>query len=181
VLGLAGVASATVPGSPVRAWIGRILPLSGLIGAGQETSEDSVTTISDPAADGTAAAAAANATIYVPLVDGALTIRIERPHPELRIRVRLGEEAELLVHASGDAAGGRFRTSAGRLTIEEAGKGEVVIGVPAGARWVSLEVDGQVYLLKEAGRLQILVPVADTVGSEFIFSPGRGSGAPAGP
>jgi hypothetical protein len=119
--------------------------------------------------------------LLVPLVDGALTIRIERPHPELRIRVRLGEESDLLVHASGDAAGGRFRTGAGRLTIEEAGAGEVVIGVPAGARRVSLEVDGQVYLLKEAGRLQILVPVADTVGSEFVFSAGRGNGAAARP
>jgi hypothetical protein len=175
VLGLAGVASATVPGSPLRAWIDRVLPLSGATGA--DALETGTSAAADPGADGISAPAHPPTTLMVPPVDGALTIRIERPHPELRIRVRLGEESDLLIQASGGAAGGRFRTGAGRLTIEEAGEGEVVIGVPAGARRVSLEVDGRVYMLKEAGLLQILVPVADTVGSEFVFSPGRGSGA----
>lgn len=180
VLGLAGVGSAAVPGSPLRAWIARVIP--GIAGADLGTGGAATVAPQPSTPDPTAGAPTPAATrLLVPLVDGALAVRIERPHPDLRIRVRVGSEPELLVHASGGAAGGRFRTGAGRLTIEEAGPGEVVLGVPAGAGRVSLEVDGQVYLLKEAGRVEVLVPVADTVGSEFIFSPRRGGGAPRRP
>jgi hypothetical protein len=178
VLGFAGFASAMVPGSPVRAWIGRVLPFAAT-GAGTGPAARGVAAPGvEPGADGSAATPAAQ--LLVPLVDGALAIRIERPDPELRIRVRVSGEPDVLVHASGGAAGGRFRTAVGRLTIEEAGGGDVVIGVPAGAGRVSLEVDGQLFLLQEAGRLQVLVPVADTVGSEFVFSPRHG-GAPGRP
>lgn len=172
VLVLAGVASATVPGSPLRAWIGRVLPFPA---AGSEAGVASDADDPAAAAPGTGASVTRpDARIVVPLVDDALTIRIERPHPDLRIRVRVGGEPEVLVHASGGAAEGRFRRAAGRLTIEEAGEGEVVIGIPAGPGRVSLEVDGRLFLLKGAGQLQILAPAADTIGSEFVFTTRRG-------
>lgn len=179
VLGFAGVASATVPGSPVRGWIERVLPAPRATApaADRQPAVADSPGDADPGEAEGAESPVTPARLLVPLVDGALSIRIERSDPGLRIRVRLGDDPDLLVDASDGAASGRFRAAAGRLAIEEAGPGDVVIGIPTEAVRVTLEVDGRPYLIKEGGRLRILAPVVDTAGTEFVFSPGPGAGA----
>jgi hypothetical protein len=160
----AGVASATVPGSPFRTWFAGSAPEAAPSG-GEPTAPGG-----GERASALAVEEVPEAALLVPPVAGAVAITIERPDPSLRIRVRLSEGEEVEVQARGGAADARFRTAPGRLAIAEAGAGEVVLALPRTVGRVTLQVDGSSYLTAERGQLRVLLPVADTAGSEIVLS-----------
>lgn len=163
VLAAAGTAAALAPGSPVRRWAEAVL------------NGPAVRPAPDPAgaaAGGRGAEAAEAATFIVEAEEGGVRILVERPAAGLRIRVRIGAGPEAEVTATGAAASARFARAPGRLTVSDAGPGELLLVLPEGAGSASVEVDGQAYLRKEAGRLVVLAPATDTAGSEVLITVG---------
>jgi len=163
---VASAASAMLPGSPLRHWIEAIA----------RPRETPPAAPAMPAA-GTAAAAAGDATapvttMIVAAADGDVVIEIETPDPGLELRVRLTDQVDLEVRATGAAAGATFRSGPGRLTITKPGAGQILLLLPRQANHIAIGVDRTTYLVKARDRLQILAPVVDTAGTEFILRPG---------
>ncbi|HST61679.1 MAG TPA: hypothetical protein VLK84_23440 [Longimicrobium sp.] len=170
LVGVAGIASATVPGSPVRAWLGAVL------GGGAETA---VTPAATPPADSASASTAATppapvesgpvAGIAVLPSAGDVRVVVVDAHPALRIRVRLTDTGRAEVRGRGAAADAGFASGRGRITVTGArGGGELEVLLPRGARRASLTVDGRRYVTLDDGHLTVLVP-ADSSGAEIVF------------
>ncbi|MEX2281746.1 MAG: hypothetical protein WEE89_04575 [Gemmatimonadota bacterium] len=99
---------------------------------------------------------------------GRLSVSIAGPHALLRVRVRIGDQPDLEVEATGAAGQGRFRTGPGRLTVEQPGGGDLLLTLPRAAAHVVVMIDGRTLLVKERSQVRLLVP-ADTNGPEFIL------------
>lgn len=162
VLGFAAVASAALPGSPVRGWAvaawGRAAELFGRGGsaAAQERVQEPVTK-------------APPAGVSILPAAGRVRIVLTGPAPESRIHVQLVDEPRAAVQATGGAATARFRIGAGRIEVVGGGAGDVHIEVPRGARDVQVEVDGKPYVVKQGTDLRVLAPVVDSAGPEVIL------------
>lgn len=180
VLGVATVASATVHGSPVRGWIAglvhRVAPSAARgpdsPAAAPGGARDDATA-GGPAAGAAApgahpAASAAGVSVLPEL--GRVRVVLTAPSPELRIRVRLSDDAYSDVRASGLASGARFRTGPGRVEVSGAGAGEVEVVIPRGARSAVVEVDGHPYFRKDGDGIRLLAPASDSSGSEVVFT-----------
>lgn len=165
VMLLAGAAAATVPGSPVRAWVER-----ALTGGDVPGDEAAAPPLPDPDA-------ATAVTFLIPALDGAVTIALERSAPELRVRVRVGGAGEVEITASGPAAGARFSRAPGRLTIQEAGAGELVVGLPPDLR-ATILVDGRPMVRMREGELVLSEAVQDISATELVFRVGPQRDAP---
>jgi hypothetical protein len=100
--------------------------------------------------------------------NGVLSVTITQPSAELRLRVRLGDQSDLELIATGPAGTGQFRSGPGRLVIENPGPGEVLLTLPRRANRVSVQVDGRTLLVLQGSEVRLLVP-ADTSGPEFIL------------
>lgn len=165
----AGIASATVPGSPVRAWLGDVLagdPAGAPSAAAPPASGGRNAADSAPAAS--AAARAPEAGVAVAPAAGEVRVVVDAD-PALRIRVRLTDGARAEVRGRGAAAGARFASGRGRITVTGAGAGgELEVLLPRGARRASLTVGGRRYVALEDGRLTVLVR-ADSSGAEIVF------------
>jgi hypothetical protein len=137
---MATAAAAAIPGTPLNDWIrARLGPAAG-------PAEVS------PAAPSTGADAGASANeLFVPLRDGALDVSIEAAGPGLSLRVRVVDEPELGVRAQGGAAGARYRSATGRLVIEGASNGEIVLSLPRSARAVRILVGGVPWIEQNDG------------------------------
>jgi hypothetical protein len=167
VLGLAGVAAASVPGSPVRAWIEEtVLPPEKAVQAPVAQPE------AQPPAPAAAPVAEAPAGVSIRPRGGAVRVVLTGAAPGLSVRARLVEGEHAEVFATGAARGARFRTSPGRIEIAGAGAGEVTVGLPRGAREATVEVNGRVYVAKEGGALRVMTPVADPASPEAVFRVG---------
>ncbi|HEX8271024.1 MAG TPA: zf-HC2 domain-containing protein [Longimicrobiaceae bacterium] len=181
VLGVAGVASATVPGSPVRGWIAQMLDRVQVSSApaGDATAAAGVPATAAPADSAAAAAgetgpaaqpaeSAAGVSVLPEL--GRVRVVLTRPSPDLRIRVRLSDDSYSDVRATGRASGARFRTGPGRVEVSGAGAGEVEVVIPRASRSAVVEVDGRPYFRKDGDGIRLLAPASDSSGSEVVFT-----------
>jgi hypothetical protein len=109
------------------------------------------------------------ATLVLEATDDVIVVSLERPQQDVRLLVRFVESGEPEVQATGAAADAQFRSAAGRLTIANASGGGLVLTIPRTMSRVRVEVDGEAYLTKEYGRIQVLAPAADTAGSEILL------------
>ncbi len=172
LLGVAGIASATVPGSPVRAW------LRGLV-SGESDAPAAPAPVSPapppaalPAADAPPVAEnAPEAGLGVAPVEGEVRVVVSGAGPALRIRVRLGDAPVAQVRGRGAAAEASFASGRGRVTVTGARAGELEVVLPRAADRATLTVDGTRFVVLEDGRMTVLV-AADSSGAELVF-PGR--------
>jgi anti-sigma factor RsiW len=167
VLAVAGIASATLPGSPLRAW------LEDRFGSGGEvTAPVARAPSTPPAPDNRPVAEAEIASAGVAILPAGDSVRIvlTNADPALRIRVRLAEGEIVDVRATGAAADAQFRTGPGRISITDAGTGEIQIALPHTVARATVLVGTKPYLIKEGHQVRVLAPAADTAGAEFIFT-----------
>ena len=155
VLAFAAAASAAIPGSPVRSWLG------GETGAEASAEDVRVPPAPSPVAPppeevGVRLAAAA---------DGSLTVSVVGLAPGGQVRVRLVDEEVSGVFA---AEGARFRTSAGRVEAVVPGS-YVRIELSRALATAAVEVDGALYLRKTGERLELAGPVPDSTDAEISF------------
>jgi anti-sigma factor RsiW len=164
VIAAAGAATAAVPGSPLRAWIGEAVErVAGLFGgepaAIQEEARARAVDLPGVAVAPTGGAG------------GVVRIELTRPHPDAIVRVRLveGERAAVWSERA------RYRTGPGRIEVVEAGAGELRIEIPRSAREARVEVDGRLAVLKEGPELRLVAAGVDSAGAEVLFRAGRDS------
>lgn len=160
VVAVAGIASATIPGSPVREWL-----------ADQFGSEP--ISVPEPPQVPLAASPPAgevpSAGIAILPAQGAVQVVLAGVNPGLRVRVRLEESDLVDVRATGAASDAQFRTGPGRISITGGGAGEVLVVLPRGLGRATVLVDGKPYLIKTGGQIRVLAPVADSAGAEIVF------------
>ena len=136
IVGLAAVASAAVPGSPVRAWISNALTRAGLLDEPQSAAAPEVPAEA-PAVprDGPAPTA-----FYIDAVDNRVHIVLTDLAPEVTVKVEEFDGQRALVEAS-DAR--RFARTSGRFEVVGVEKGTVLVRIPRGTQAV-VEQDGRI-------------------------------------
>lgn len=159
VLAIGGIASATVPGSPVRGWA--------------ESLWEEPDTAEPPQAGREVAASTpgpkeVTAGVLIAPADGELHVFVEHPSPDLRIRVRLADQAEMVVRGHAGAADASFRIGRGQVRVEEAGAGELEVVIPRAVQRASISVDGRRLLLKEGEDLHTLL-AGSGLGADLVF------------
>ena len=155
VLASAAVASAAIPGSPVRLWLG--------METVAEAPPEEVPVVPAPLPE-----APTPEEVGVRLVaaaDGSLTVSIVGLAPGGRVRVRLVDEEASGVYA---AEGARFQTSAGRVEAMVPGS-YVRIELSRALAAAAVEVDGALYLRKTGEHLELAGPVPDSTDAEISF------------
>lgn len=157
VLVVAAVASAAVPGSPVRAWIASVVEPQERPQSPSEQPEPPAESAASRAPAGISISAASGpAVVAVRGIEGAV-IRLETvPGTRAGISV-LGAER--------DPA---FRTGARRVAVEDGVGGEILVRLPLAGAGARLEVDGVLYAETRGGDLTLHVP-ADTADGEIVW------------
>ncbi|HEX5723987.1 MAG TPA: hypothetical protein VFX98_00900, partial [Longimicrobiaceae bacterium] len=157
-VGFAGVAAAaTLPGSPLREAIERVVV------SRPARPEPPAPVVEAPrpapvAVEGTAPLPEAGVSILPE--GGSVRVQITGAAPGLRVRTRLVAGSRVDVRATGAAADARFRTASGRVEVVGAGTGEVMVDLPRSARAAYVEVNGRVYAAKDGGQLRARVAPA---------------------
>lgn len=158
VLVVAAVASAAVPGSPVRAWIASVV----------EPRERPQSPSERPAPPAeTAAPTRAPAGISISGASGPAVLAVRRLEGSvIRLETVPGTRAGISVlGAERDPA---FRTGAGRVAVEDGVGGEILVRLPLAGAGARLEVDGVLYAETRGGDLTLHVP-ADTADGEIVW------------
>lgn len=149
----ASVVAAVVPQTGVRAWLGRHLG-----GVRIPTPVDAVPAVPS-----------ASAQMAVSPVNGIVHVELTAPAPPLQLRLRLGGGTDVEIVAAQGAATARFIAGVGRIEIEGASGGEILLVLPRNARVITVDIDGIRAVELRGEEMTVLVPRADTVGAELIL------------
>jgi hypothetical protein len=139
VVGLGAVASAAVPGSPVRAWISDALTRAGLL----DEPQSAAAPVLPEEAPAVQRDAIESTALAIEAVDGRIRIILRNVKPGATISVRVVDSDRALVEATGLAAKARFRTGAGLLEVDGIQGGSVVVDIPRSARDALVQQDGR--------------------------------------
>jgi hypothetical protein len=139
IVGLGAVASAAVPGSPVRAWLSEALTRVGLREAPQAVQAPPLPEPEPVVQED----AAASTTLAIDAVDGRVRIVLKNVSAEANVSVRVVDSTRAIVEATGAAAQARFRTGAGLLEVDGIGGGSVVVEIPRSVSNAVVLRDGQ--------------------------------------
>lgn len=140
VVGLAAVASATVPGSPVRGWISNALTRAGLL----DSPEGAAAPAGTEEAPAVERAGPESAGVFIEPADGRLRVILTNVHADTKVEVQISDGARAHVEANGAAARARFRTGAGRLEVVGVEGGSVVVQMPRAIQDATVEQDGRI-------------------------------------
>jgi hypothetical protein len=146
IFGFAAVASATIPGSPIRGWVGDALRTVGVLKKQQPVAPVVPET---PASAGAAEQGDDAAALYIEPIDGRIRIILTAVSEDANVRVRIVQADRALVQATGAAAKARFQTAPGRIEMIGVGSGDVVIDMPASVKDASVVADGRVLYEKQ--------------------------------
>jgi hypothetical protein len=164
LIAAAGVATAALPGSPVRRWIAEAVErMAGVLAPEQQPAVEPVLPI------GTGQ----QAGISVAPSQGRVRVVLVAPAEGARVRVVLVDGSRATVWAD-EAAGARFSsTPGGRVEAHGVSGGEVVVELPRGALVATVEIDGEVVVTKEADALVARgVRVQESAAQEIVFRVG---------
>ena len=139
IVGLAAIASAAVPGSPVRAWISTALTRAGLIDAPQRSAGRAVTDESPSVERGTPQPT----VFFIEPVAGRVNVVLTSVKPAATVTVQPSDAARVEVEVSGAAARAHFESTSGRLTITGVEGGTVVVKVPRSLPNATVDQDGK--------------------------------------
>lgn len=153
---VAGAASLAVPGSPLFAWLRDALQRPDAAAPAPQpvaTPEPRLT----PAPEQPAAPPPAG---FITPMDGTIQIRVIGVAPGAEIQVRYTNEAGAGVFPSGDADP-RYRTRPGVIEVSGLNSGGVLIELPRNVPRASIEVNGELYLLKAGDGWDLRGPVQE--------------------
>jgi hypothetical protein len=157
-------AAAALPGSPVRQWLAD--GWRSLGGTPGPVATEALEGVGEPPYEGTVEGTErVGATL--PVGQGGLELHVRDLSPLASLTILLVEGTRAGVFSE---EGTRFRTEDGRL--EALGPpGDVTLEIPSGAGPITVVVNGEVYLRRTAGGLQILGPVQTRTPAEIRFGP----------
>ncbi|CAA9342935.1 MAG: hypothetical protein AVDCRST_MAG68-3093 [uncultured Gemmatimonadetes bacterium] len=168
VLACAGVASAAAAVPMLRDWMAPAEQATGSSKAPSAPAQPTTVPNAPPPAPPAAPRVAGSS---IAPVGGVAAVDVDGATSELRIRVRLADQAEVEVRASGAAADAVFHPRKGRIRIQDPGPGQLEIILPREARRVTVRVNGRPQLVAEDGRIDVLRQAHDTIDSEIVLSP----------
>lgn len=146
LIGFAALASAAIPGSPVRGWITTawraigIAPDVATVDEAPAAGRPAIVPATDPATE--------PASLSIQPVDGRVRVTLLNVDAATTIRIRTVDGDRAVIQATGPAARARFRTGPGSAELIGVGKGEITIDLPRNARDARVEVDGKVLFPK---------------------------------
>ena len=141
LFGFAAAASATIPGSPVRAWLGDALRTVGVL----EQEQPAAPVVPEtPASAGAVDQGDDAAAVSIEPADGRIRIILTSVSADANVHIRIVEADRAFVQATGAAARARFITGPGRIEMIGVGKGEIEIEMPASVMDASVVADGRV-------------------------------------
>lgn len=164
VLVAAGVASAALPGSPVRRAIAGWLEDEAA--PAEATAPTPVTT---PAVEPAAAPALRRAEMTVLPVNGSVRVLIWAAADQATLRVNFVRGDRVSVQAGGEEGEVRFRSGPGRLEVYDLGAGQATIQLPLSLTNASVEVDGRQFLFKDGDQLRVPGPVVEQNAQSIVF------------
>jgi predicted anti-sigma-YlaC factor YlaD len=141
IVGLGAVASAAVPGSPVRAWLSDALTRAGLLEEPQSATAPPL-----PAPEATAAPEGTqqSTALAIDPVAGSVRIVLRNVSPTVSVSVQTVDQPRAVVEAAGAASKARFRTGVGLLEVDGIDGGSVVVQIPRGVTSATVERDGRI-------------------------------------
>jgi hypothetical protein len=163
----AGVASAALPGSPVREAI------AGWLAGGEDTET--------AGAPGSAPAASREtptpervtelrrAEMTVLPVDGRVRVLIWAASSDATVRVNFVSGERVSVQAGGEEGEVRFRSGPGRIEVYDLGPGHAVVNLPSSLAQASIEVDGRQFLYKDGDQLRTPGPMVEQTAQMIVF------------
>jgi hypothetical protein len=159
-----GIAVATVPGSPVRAW---------LVDAWNALTRTEEPAVTDRDEKPEAPPELAGAFSTVP-EGGQVRILLQRAGSETRVHVVLVDSARVTVEVLG-AVSVRGTKAQGLIQVDAAGVPEFRVLLPRTLKLGTVEVNGRTYVRTQGAELRYEGPqgTADTTPSELIFRPAR--------
>ena len=140
IVGLGAVASAAVPGSPVRGWISDALTRVGLLDAPRTEQAPPPLPEPGPAVEEDVAE---STTLTIDVVAGRVRIVLKNVSDDAAVEVRVVESERALVEATGAAARARFRTGPGLLEVDGVAGGSVIVEIPRSATRAVVLRDGE--------------------------------------
>lgn len=159
VLGLAGAASAAIPGSPVRAWVESL--------AGERAAETPAAVAEGPGPE--RAIAGPEAGVSVAPEAGTVRVVLNDVAADVLVTAVLTDGPRAGVYATGAAAEARFTTGRGRIDAVGAASGTLRVEIPRDAVSATVIVNGRTYVVKDGDRLRGGGPDAETAGDEVTF------------
>lgn len=164
-LGLAAAASATVPGSPVRAW------MESLLGGGADTGAPAAVAPSTSEAPAQSAEQApAEAGVSITAAGGAVRVVVSDAAPGLEVRAILTDGDRAGVFGSGAASDARFTTGPGRIDVSGASGGILRVEIPRGAGSATVVINGEVRVTKEGAVLRAAPAAGSASGTEVSYT-----------
>jgi hypothetical protein len=137
IVGLAAVASATVPGSPVRGWINAALTRAGLLDAPQSAAAPEVNE------EAPAAERAPDITpIGIEPVNGRARVILTNIRPPAAVKIEETDGGKVEVVLAGRANRARVSVNPGRLSVNDVTGGVVTVRIPRTLQHAVVEQDG---------------------------------------
>jgi anti-sigma factor RsiW len=165
LIALGAIASATLPGSPVRSWISDALRSIGVLS--QPAPAPAPSTESVPA---TALAPETGVnTLSIQPTEGRVRVILTDVADNATIRIRLVSSNRANVQATGGAAAARFKTAPGRVEVVGIEQGMVAIDLPRNVLDATVEADGRILFRKRGDEIQTSQPLSTSKNTEFVF------------
>jgi hypothetical protein len=139
IVGLAAVASAAVPGSPVRAWISTALTRAGLLDDSQSSAGPVVRDEASAVERGTPEPTG----FFIEPVAGRVRIVLTNVKPAAVVSVQTTDARRVEIEVTGAAARAHFERTSGRLAISGVDGGTVLVKVPRSIPNATVEQDGK--------------------------------------
>lgn len=156
LLVFAAGASATIPGSPVRDW---------LFGAGEAPEVAAVPMATRIAVEESVPAAG----VGVEPSGGELQIRLEDIAAGVEIRASIVDQPRGGVYGNGEASAGRFRSGEGSIEVSGVPGGSLSIEIPRTATAATVELNGEVRLVKAGDRLELTAEGNDSASAQVLL------------
>lgn len=167
VLLLAGAASAAIPGSPIRQLVDRAL--RAIQGEPVPVRIEEAPAVEAVPPSAPVQPPSPTGDVAVDPVNGQARVSIHSPGVEAQITVRLVDGEKVTVFwSSDDADTTRFGTGPGFIDVYQV-QSAVVVEIPRSVARATVDVDGNVYYLKDGDDLQILGPGAEKTGDDVVF------------
>ncbi|MGH7506046.1 MAG: anti-sigma factor family protein [Longimicrobiales bacterium] len=156
---LAGVASAAIPRSPLRAWVASAIDAV----FGEEAAVTSTPAVQPEPAVAPVPEAVASQTEVAPS-DGRVSVVLRSPPSGTRVQVEVTDDPVAIVRAVAS-----LRAGAGRLEAFGIAGDEILVKLPRSATVATVEVDGRVLLRTEAGSFVQLPAGVTASGDEVVL------------
>jgi anti-sigma factor RsiW len=163
----AGVASAALPGSPVREAIAGWLADGEDPEAAAAPGRTPAATPETPATERATELRRAEMTVLP--VDGRVRVLIWAAANEATVRVNFVPGERVSVQAGGEEGEVRFRSGPGRIEVYDLGAGHAVVNLPSSLAQASIEVDGRQFLYKEGDQLRTPGPMVEQTTQMIVF------------